>query len=195
MPDERTISVYSSEAARYETLTETDIQRRALDWFLAALPEKAHIFDLGCGPGLHATEMVARGHTVSALDATPEFVDAARSRGIDARLGTFDDLTEESAYDGIWASFSLLHAPHADMPRHLAAIHRALCPGGHLYLGLKLGEGEHRDDLGRFYTYYSEPELTGLLDAAGFTVIETKTGTGKGLSGSEDPFILILSHA
>ena len=46
---------------------------------------------------------------------------------------------------GFGASYSLLHAPRAEMPRHLAAIARALRPDGVLSLTLKEGQGEARD--------------------------------------------------
>jgi SAM-dependent methyltransferase len=158
------------------------------------LPEGGAILDLGCGPGFHAARMASKGFRVSAIDATPAFVEAAREKGVDARLGSFDDLTETAAYDGIWASFSLLHAPKTDFPRHLAAIHRALRPGGTLYLGLKLGTGEHRDKLGRFYAYYEEPELRDLLAEAGFADIRSTSGEGVGLAGTVDRFILLTAH-
>ena len=47
------------------------------------------VVDLGCGPG-NLTEILARRWpeaTIAALDSSPEMVDAARERGIDARVG------------------------------------------------------------------------------------------------------------
>jgi len=194
MPDKQTLDTYTSEADSYARIEFSATERAALDRFTAMLPKGAHILDLGCGPGLHAAEMMRRGFTLSALDATPAFVEAARSNGVNARLGSFDDLTETGAFDGIWASFSLLHAPRADFPRHLAAIHRALKPSGGLFLGLKLGEGEHRDSLGRFYSYFSEAELRAHLNDTGFALLDATTGEGKGLAGTVDPFILITAR-
>lgn len=194
MTDRQTLDTYTEQADTYARIAFSETERDALDRFTAMLPEGAHVFDLGCGPGLHAAEMMRRGFTLSALDATPAFVEAARGNGVDARLGSFDDLTETAAYHGVWASFSLLHAPRAEFPRHLAAIHRALKPSGALFLGLKLGEGEHRDSLGRFYSYFTEVELRAHLCSAGFAGIETRTGEGKGLAGTIEPFILITAH-
>lgn len=154
-----------------------------------------HILDLGCGPGLHAAKMQAQGFTVTAYDATPEFVKAATARGVDAHLATFDDLTATATFDGIWASFSLLHAAKVDFPRHLTAIHTALKPGGALFLGMKLGTGEDRDKIGRFYSYYSETNLKEALAAAGFAGIKTTCGEGMGLAGDVEPFILLTAHA
>ncbi|MGX9351981.1 class I SAM-dependent methyltransferase [Shimia sp. W99] len=195
MSDQETLGVYARKHGDYAALPVSKDQKDALNMFCAALSPGAHVLDLGCGPGLQARELMQRGLSVSALDATPEFVELARANGIDARLGTFDDLTETDAYDGVFASFSLLHAPKAHFPRHLGAIKRALRPRGCLFLGLKLGEGEARDSLGRFYAYYSEAELRKHLEKAGFSLLQAVTGEGKGLSGSVDPYILMTARA
>ncbi|MBF9050864.1 methyltransferase domain-containing protein [Roseobacter sp. HKCCD9010] len=194
MSDQGTIDAYDARAASYAALDINDAQTESLRAFLACLPAGGTILDLGCGPGLQAKAMQDAGFAVIGLDATPAFVTAAQSVGIDARLGTFDDVTETEAYDGIWASFSLLHAPRADFPRHLTALAKALRPGGYLYLGMKLGTGEGRDALGRFYSYYSETELRTALEGLGLTVSDVTTGTGTGLAGTTDPFILITAH-
>jgi predicted methyltransferase len=114
---------------------------------------------------------------------------------IGARLATFDDVEAVAQYDGVWANFSLLHAPRADLPRHLAALHRALKPGGLLHLGMKTGTGEARDGLDRLYSYYSVAELHGKLANAGFTVTATSEGHERGLAGTDDPFVIIEAHA
>ena len=191
MADKETLSVYAAQVARYEALGMSQIQTDSIIAFLARLAPGARILDLGCGPGTHSEMMLKQGFDVRAIDAAPKFVAVAKKKGVNARIATFDDLTEVAAYDAIWASFSLLHAPKADMPRHLAAISRALRPDGWFFLGTKLGTGEHRDSIGRFYAYYSEAELTDLLDTAGFEIADTYTGDEAGLSGEVAPFILI----
>ena len=100
-----------------------------------------------------------------------------------------------SVYDGVWANFSLLHAAREDFPRHLAAIQKALKPGGAFHIALKAGTGAERDRIGRHYTYYTEDELTGLLKAAGFTVGSYRRGRDKGLSGEDADWISTTAHA
>ena len=72
-------------------------------------------------------------------------------------------------------------------------LHRALKPGGTLHIGMKLGTGEKRDALGRLYVYYTEAELTGLLQAAGFTPTLRETREDTGLDGT--PYSGIWIHA
>ena len=100
-----------------------------------------------------------------------------------------------ATYDGVWASFSLLHDTKANMPKRLAQAHRALRSKGQFFLGLKLGEGEHRDSIGRFYAYYTEAELELLLSDAGFEITDRRYGEEVGLDGKMWPYILIYAHA
>ncbi|WP_170400819.1 class I SAM-dependent DNA methyltransferase [Ruegeria arenilitoris] len=194
MTDKRTINAYATRVADYLQIPLPPEQIEARMAFAEAVGS-GHILDLGAGPGSDSGFFMREGLTVRALDATPAFVEHARENGVDAHLGTFDDVTEEAEYDGIYASFSLLHAPRADFPRHLAAIHRALKPEGVFFLGLKLGTGEHRDDLDRYYTYFSQTEIEEALEQVGFTIDRITTGMGTGLAGSYDGFILVLAHA
>ncbi|EAU44135.1 class I SAM-dependent DNA methyltransferase [Salipiger bermudensis] len=194
MSDDRTLAVYAKRAQDYANL-QPDAPFETLSTFIARLPEGARVLDLGCGPGHDSGHMAKAGLAVEALDASPEMVALARaSHGVDARQGHFDDLDAHARYDGIWASFSLLHAPRADMPRHLAAIARALKPGGLLGLSLKEGTGEGRDRLGRFYTFYIEDDLRALLADVGLTIRDVTRGEGRGLDGSASTWISVLAH-
>lgn len=193
--DKQTLAVYAARLDEYLRVTEGLDDDPQLAAFIGALPKGVHVLDLGCGPGWAAARMAEAGLSVTATDASPEMVElAGRSPGVTARVASFDDIDEDNAYDGIWANFSLLHAPRADMPRHLAALRRALRPGGLLHIGMKTGTGEHRDALGRHYSYFTAEELHGLLTAAGFTPFSSQTGCDKGLAGSLDPWITIAAH-
>ena len=119
---------------------------------------------------------------------------ANETHEIGARLGTFDDIDAEDFYDGIWANFSLLHAPRADLPRHLAALYRALKPGGIFHIGMKTGEGSARDGIDRLYTYVTIAELDALLATAGFEIVDTREGTERGLAGTIDPFVIMRAR-
>jgi SAM-dependent methyltransferase len=192
-PDDETIALYDARAAEYaDTVSEPEPPARLLA-FIDALPAGARVLDLGCGPGNAAAAMAAAGLEVDAVDASAGMVAVARARhGITARQGGFADLAPP--YHGVWANFSLLHAPRVEMPGHLARLHAALLPGGLLHLGLKTGTGARRDALGRLYTYYAEAEIDALLAAAGFDILSRETGEDTGFDGVPAAWAIRLSR-
>ncbi|TNJ41151.1 class I SAM-dependent methyltransferase [Phaeobacter sp. B1627] len=198
MSDEETMAVYARSAADYaagfsqvkDTFHEADYEA-----FVEGLPKGGTVLDLGCGPGHWAARFRDAGYRVAAVDASPEMAAYAKDAyGIEVSIAEFDDIAAEGVFDGIWAFFSLLHAPRDDFPGHLLRLGRALVPGGRLTLGMKLGEGEGRDELGRFYAYYSEEELRDLLGVLGYTVLGARRGNGKGLAGAEETFVVLTAH-
>ncbi|MGB3244067.1 MAG: class I SAM-dependent methyltransferase [Sulfitobacter sp.] len=195
--DPETLDVYNAQADDYVAMmTEYAAKDPLIAKFVAACQKGGTVLDLGCGPGGYAVMMADAGLHVDALDASTEMVARITDMaGITARVGVFDDITGSDLYDGIWASFSLLHAPRADMPRHLAALQKSLKPGGVFFIGMKMGQGGRRDELGRHYEYYSREELETLLTDAGLTPVEHWTGQSKGLDQTYHGWIVIHAHA
>lgn len=193
--DPGTLAAYAENAGRYADRFRAERPGRHLAAFMAALPAGGAVLDLGCGPGHDCAFLRAAGFRPDPVDACPEMVALAnRLHDIGARLGTFDGIAAQATYDGVWAQFSLLHARRADLPRHLAALARALRPGGLLHLGMKTGTGERRDPLGRFCTFVTVPELRGLAEAAGFDVTAAEEGAESGLAGTVDPFVILTAR-
>lgn len=197
MSDIETLGVYARQADDYATMMEREAADDPLiDTFIAACPRGAKVLDLGCGPGHFAGRMAHAGLHVDAMDAVPEMVARTSARsGVNARLGRFEDVTQTQEYDGIWAYFSLLHAPRADFATHLEAVARALKPGGVFFIGMKRGTGGKRDTLGRHYEYYERPDLEEHLRSAGLTPIQHWLGRSAGLSGQRDGWIVIRARA
>ena len=194
MPDPRTLSLYDAEAEAYADVNHSDRPYGRLEKFINAMPAGGYVLDLGCGPANFSARMIESGLRVDALDASEGMARVARERfGVEIRVGTFDDVTGEAVYDGIWAHFSLLHAPRAEMNRHLATLARALRPGGQLLLGMKLGEGEARDRRDRFYTYYSAEDLEERLALAGLRVIHRHFGESEGFDGTSHPHAILTA--
>ncbi len=195
MTDTETLKVYAQKAKDYAELTTQNEIDDELAAFMKALPPQGDVLDLGCGPGQAAGHMARAGYGVTAMDPVPEMVAMAdMNEGVTAQVGTFDDIKGYNTYDGIWANFCLLHAPRADVPRHLTAIAHALRPGGIFHIGVKLGTGEKRDPIGRLYTYFTEPELEGLLNEVGLTITDRTFGSGIGLDGAMADWICLRAH-
>lgn len=178
--DQETIAVYDAQAEDYAA-RRLGYMEPGLTEFMAQLPAGGLVLDLGCGPGDTALILQKAGFRVDAVDASAAMVDTALALGVRARQATFAEIDGDDVYDGVWASYSLLHAPRSDMPGHLARLRRVLKSGGPFHIGMKLGSGAHRDPLGRMYTYYSEDALEGLLIAAGFNPVAREISSGIGL--------------
>ncbi len=196
MSDDATIRIYDQRAADYAALNDDhNAADPNLNAFIAALSPGCRVLDLGCGPGVSAAAMARAGFAVDAWDASSAMVNlTGRHSGVTARQAVFDDIAGTDIYDGIWANFSLLHAPRADFPRHLAALHKALKPGGRFHIGMKRGTGSARDGIGRLYTYYETEELDALLADAGFSVLGHQFGSGKGLDGVDAAWVTVSAH-
>ncbi|WP_227270897.1 class I SAM-dependent methyltransferase [Roseobacter weihaiensis] len=195
MSDDETLRVYADRAQAYADMTGQAAADPSLQGFIEAIPAEGRVLDLGCGPGASAAVMADAGLAVEAFDPVAKMVALASAHdGVEARQAGFEDVSGTDVYDGIWANFSLLHAPRAQMPEHLARIARALKPSGRFHIAVKTGTGSKRDSLGRFYTYYTDAELTGLLETAGLTVTGRRTGSEKGLDGVEAPWISLAAH-
>jgi len=94
---------------------------------LAPVPGQ-RILDLGCGDGVLTSQLVASGATVVGIDRSPAMIDAARARGLDARVGDATTLTFDAEFDGVLSNAVLHWIPDADAV--LQGVHRALKPGG-----------------------------------------------------------------
>lgn len=197
MSDARTIALYNRQSDDYAAMMEKEATRDPMiDRFIAACPSGGTVLDLGCGPGHYARRMAAAGLVTEAMDASEAMVErATQVPGVTARLGRFEDVTDSERFDGIWAYFSLLHAPRSDLPGHLTRIAGALKPGGVFFIGMKRGSGSRRDRLDRYYEYYERANLEDMLTTAGLTPIEHWTGRAAGLAGHPEGWIVIHAHA
>lgn len=190
MTDDQTLQFYDQKAADYgRTFGQTPSDD--LRSFIAAMPAGAKVLDLGCGPGHASAHMSAAGLEPDPVDASAGMVAEAQAKGLPARQMRFDELEAMATYDGIWANFSLTHAPREDLPAHLHAIARALRPGGQLHVGLKTGDGPHRDSLGRLYHLIPADDLADLITHAGLTITHKREGDMRGFDGTDSPFVII----
>lgn len=189
--DDETIQVYNARSSDYAKITTEDAKSPELGSFIAALPAGSLILDLGCGPGHMAKVMQDAGHRVDAVDASPDMVQLACDSGVKARIARFEEVSGQNLYDGIWASFSLLHAPRDAFPDLITQLTATLKPGGLFYIAMKLGDGEHRDSIGRLYSYFTEDELLSHLQGAGLVDPQITRGSSIGLSGEEAQHITI----
>jgi SAM-dependent methyltransferase len=194
--DTKTLQVYEAQSSDYLENVIKEHPSKTLKYFEANLPEKSYVLDYGCGPGLSAEYLANLGHNVTAFDASQNMIELVpEHKKIRSYQATFDTFSDNKIFDGIWASFSLLHAERRDFPRLFASIKRAIKPNGLFSIGLKLGAGEKRDELGRRYTYVSQNELDQLLKNSGFNVFNHILGKDIGLDGVMSKWVFAYARA
>jgi trans-aconitate methyltransferase len=86
------------------------------------------VLDLGCGDGVLTVLLVQHGASVVGVDASPEMIEAAKARGIDARVADAHALAFDAQFDAVFSNAALhwMRKPEAV----LAGVRRALKPGG-----------------------------------------------------------------
>ena len=194
--DIKTLRVYETQTSKYLENVIKEHPSETLRYFAANLPKKSNVLDYGCGPGLSAEYLANLGHNVVAFDASQNMLELVPEHArIKSYQATFDTFSENEIFDGIWASFSLLHAKRRDFPHLLTSIKRALKPYGLFSIGLKLGAGEKRDRLGRRYTFVSRNELDQLLKSSGFNVFDHILGKDVGLDGVMSEWVFAYAKA
>lgn len=182
--DKATLDFYDKEAPVYAPWSAPKTTFAWLEKFLSLTPETGRLLDFGCGGGWAAKRMLEAGYEVEAFDGSAGLAaEASTLTGLDVKVQRFEEFEKANRYDGIWASFCLLHAPRSEMPANLARIYKSMKPGGVLYLGLKAGSGEKRDSLGRFYSYFEPEFITELLAQAGFQEPQIRLREGEGYDG------------
>jgi SAM-dependent methyltransferase len=111
------------------------LQREA--FWRAALPlfaEGTSVLDLGCGTGEDAEHFGQKGVQVLGIDNSPEMVQLARQRGVDARVLRIEDIgTLRRTFDGAISNFGAINCVErlCDVREPLARLIRS---DGHLVL-------------------------------------------------------------
>ena len=135
MADCGSMAAYAAGIDRYRQMVGDTGGNPMLSGFIDRLAARSAVLDFGCGVSDSAACMRAAGHDVTCIDASPDMVMAAKELfGLDVRQQSFDDFDDVAAFDAIWASFSLLHAPKSSMPDILARLCRASRRDGIVYI-------------------------------------------------------------
>lgn len=178
-----TTSFYDDNAETYAARDRKPPTAR-LDAFLAALPEKARILELGCGGGQDCAYMLSKGFDVTPTDGSAELArQAEKLIGRPVKIMRFEELSAHEEFDGVWAEASLLHVPRADLPGILTLIRSALKQDGVFHASFKAGTTEGHDSFGRYYNYPSMEWLQELFDTGGWKDISINEVDGGGYDG------------
>jgi len=139
------------------------------------------VCDLGCGPGHIGAFLADTGADVHGIDLSAGMVATAREcfPNMTFSQGDMTSLTlPDRALSAIVCFYALIHIPRARVPVALREMRRVLVEGGALLVAVHGGHGAlHADEMaGRpadlDATLFSLGELSDLIEAAGFTMVE-----------------------
>jgi SAM-dependent methyltransferase len=181
---------YDAVAARYADVFRHELDAKPFDreilaryagTFAAGTGRDAPVCDLGCGPGHVGAFLAEGGATVFGIDRSGGMCRQARldhptmavGQGDMSALGVLS-----GSLAGIVCFYALIHIPRVRVAGVLRELRRVLRGGGTLLVAVHGGAGalhatqilEQPANLDA--TLFSLAELTGLVEAAGFTVVE-----------------------
>jgi len=153
-----------------------------LDELIAALPERAHVLDLGCGAGIPVAARLAElGHDVIGVDGSARQIELARAH-VPSATFLHADMTRvdlaENIFEGISAFYSITHIPAAEQGPLLRRIGAWLKPGG-AFVG-SFGTGTAHDWTGEwlgtdmFFSHNNDETTLELVRRAGLDVVRTE---------------------
>lgn len=148
------------------------------------------LLDVGCGRGDLAGAFVRHGWRVVGVDPSPSACELARTRGVDARVGTLETVAlDTESFDGVVMTHSLEHVP--DPLGELARIHRLLRPEGLFVISVPNFDSWQRERFGadwfplelpRHRTHFTPRSLELALAREGFDVASISTGSDNGFA-------------
>ncbi len=113
------------------------------DIIASAVPEGAHILELGCGVGRMTHPLLDRGFTVTAVDESAEMLE--RVRGARTIRGAIETLDLGERFDVVMLASFLVHAGDAEVRRGMLDVCRSHVADGGCVLIQREGEDYHAD--------------------------------------------------
>jgi SAM-dependent methyltransferase len=139
------VAGWDAEAATYgDDEYPWDMQRDWVARVLGLIPRGGTVLDAPCGTGKYFAMLAAAGVRVVGADQSAGMLARARARGIASCLErtSLQELAYAGQFDAVLTIDAMGHIPPEDWPGVLANLHRAVRPGGLVYL--TVGElGQH----------------------------------------------------
>lgn len=158
-----TLKYYNENAEQYCEATKNGNMTDVYGRFLCFLPDKAYILDFGCGSGRDSKYFLEKGYVVRAIDGSERLCKLASEYiGQNVECMRFEELSDKSIYDGIWACSSILHVERENLPDILKRMIEALKDDGVIYTCFKIGNVELIQD-GKYYNYITREIFENIL--------------------------------
>jgi ubiquinone/menaquinone biosynthesis C-methylase UbiE len=169
--------------------------------FIQRLPAGSKILDCGCGPGMDTERFSQLGYNVTAIDLSDRFVRLTKERvpTVDVKKMDMRNLEfPQASFDGLWASFSLLHIRASEVQQTLSGFRGILRPHGLLFAAVHRGpktdwvkttiSGMERDT---YVQEWVQAEIEAIVRSSGFTIVSSRPFLR---TGGRYPLLSILAH-
>ena len=190
------IAAYDAEAATYDRHPYPNRPQQAwVKRLLTLCPDHGIVLDAPCGTGRYFPLVAAAGHRVVGIDQSANMLAEAQRRGlaIDLQHVGLQELCFVERFDAVLTIDAMENIAPEHWPDVLANLHRALRPGGHVYLtveehhdvdfaarhrallarGLPAVTGEVIDgDVAGYHYYPSRDQVIEWIVTAGFMVVD-----------------------
>ena len=164
---EKTLDYYNQHANEFVENTFHAQISQSLEFFTRLLCPKAHILDVGCGSGRDSLYFINRGYSVVSFDASEEVAKIAETTiSHPVLVQDIETMPWNNEFDGVWAMASLLHLPKNQLQLAITNCVKSLKvqEKSYFFASFKIGEGEHYDEKGRFFSYYQPDEIKNILN-------------------------------
>lgn len=181
---QETIQTWDKVAQLYqETFMDLPLYDHTYDQLCALLPQAAHIFEIGCGPGNITKYLLSKQPdcTIDAIDTSPRMIELARVNNPSASFFVMNCRQIDSIqtqYDAVVCGFCLPYLSEEDCAKLVSDCKNILHDNGIFYLSFVEGapslSGYQTGSSGdRMYFYYHElANLQDQLKANGFKVVQ-----------------------
>ena len=131
------IAAYDTGAANYDADPyPSDMQQEWVQRLVATCPAGGTVLDAPCGTGRYFSIVADAGLQVVGIDQSAGMLEQARRRGIAIELEHvgLQELAYVAQFDAVMTVDAMENVAPEDWPLVLGNLHRAVQPGGHLYM-------------------------------------------------------------
>lgn len=153
-----------------------------IDDFLKLVKKGGTVLDVGCGPGVDTNYIISKGYSATGVDLSEKMIKIARKKNPRAIFKKSDMRKldfKPNSFDGILASFSLIHIPKKDIKKTVSSFYKFLKPEGIIYIGIQEGKSQEiflteplKPNEKVFLNIISAEEIEKVLTKTGFIILD-----------------------